>query len=242
MKRITIIIIVVLSIINCRKDDYGTRQIVIGHYGPMDVNYIDNTIIGGYNSVANYYLDVDKDGRNDYMFSSILSGSPAVGVHPVSTISCLHNQAELFGEVSQINTFLNIDTTNYSTYNDNNVQAHIQHNYTCIQLNQTDSIIKISATNKIITMVKHDILKIDHLFFNDTLVIANDSWTIYNNSHTVGDTTYTIRDNYPNNCNDFPHDMSTYLGIKLNSKELGWLKIGIYDKYKIKILETAITK
>jgi hypothetical protein len=242
MKRITLIIATLLVIVSCRKDDFGTTQIVIGNYDPMEVNFIDHTIAGGYKSPVNYYLDIDKDGRNDYMFSSVLSGSSAVGVHPNSTISCLHNQAELFGEVRQITTFLNIDTTNYSTDNNNLIHANIAHNYTCTQLNQTDSIVKISTVNKIIPMAKEDVLKVDHLLFYDTLVIANDSWSLYNNSYTVGDTTYTIRDNYPNNCNNFPQGITTYIGIRLNGTELGWIQLAIYDKYKINILETAIKK
>lgn len=241
MKRITIIAVTLLSIISCRKDEYSTSQIVIGHY-PMDVNYIDHTIIGEYNSASNYYLDIDKDGRNDYMFSSVLSGSPSAGIHPISTISCLHDQAELFGEVKQNTLYLNIDTISYSTDNNNLVRVNINHNYTCTQLNQTDSILKTSTVNKIIPMVKHDILKVDHLFFNDTLVIANDEWTLYNNSHTVGDTTYTTHNKFFNNCNDFPQNINTYIGIRLNGTELGWIELAIHDKYKINIIETAIIK
>lgn len=241
MKRITIIVAILLSILSCRKDEYSTDQIVIDHYPPMDVNYIDHTIIGAYNSVTNYYLDIDKDGRNDYMFSSVLSGSPSAGVHPRSTISCLHDQAELFGEARQITKFLNIDTTN-STDDNNHVHANIAHNYTCTQLNQADSIVSLSTVNKIIPLAKDDVLKVDHAFFNDTLVIANDGWSLYNNSYTIGDTTYTIRDNYPNNCIDFPQGITTYIGIRLNGTELGWIQLAIYDEYKINILETAIKK
>jgi len=241
MKRIALISISILSIISCRKDDFDLTQIFIGDYNPMSVTYIDTTLIGGYNSPIEYKIDVDKDGTDDFMFTNVHWGSQGAGIHVQSSIKCLHSNAELYGDLKQRSYFLNLDTSNHFNYYDNTTHGMISHNFTCHRITPADDLINQSSVNTINPIAKNDILKLNDSYFNDNIILADGPIEYWTHNSIVGDTTYHIFNNCYNDCNEFPLDEMTYIGIRLNENRLGWIKIGIYDD-DIKILETAITK
>lgn len=239
------IILTGLILVSCKKNNNVLNnkqsEIRIGDYGNMIVNYYDTTLIGGYNSPLEYNIDIDNNGSDDIQFISELWGSPAVGSHPKSTIRCLHPDIQIFGFHINDTSFLNRDTSIQEGPN-NTVEIYEIFNYTCHRIDNTDTILQITPSFKISTLERGDILKIDDTFNTDTIVLIDD-W--YSYPPTLigenGDTTFYEYKKYYNDCNTFPIDETTYIGVKLNTESrLGWIKISIFDKYKILILESGV--
>jgi len=241
MKRIALISITILSLTTCRKDSFDVTQLVIGDHNPMIITQHDTTITGGYQYCVKYNLDIDEDGVNDFMLEHEVWGSPGMGMHPRSQIKSLHNKAEFFG-ITYIDTlFLNRDTIHYPII-DNVINVSVSNNYTCQRLNLNDSILNVEHTSRIKTLENNDVLNINDSFITDTLLLGNDNYTIYQGEFTSNDSVYHSYKNYYGDCYDFPFDQITYIGIRLNETQLGWIKLAVYDNFKVNIIETAITK
>jgi len=242
MKRqILPIIFLIFSIISCRKDKFEVTQLVIGDHNPVILTHHDTTIAGGYQSCAKYNLDIDQDGINDFMIESEIWGSPGMGMHPRSQIKSLHNKADFFGNNYIDTLFLNKDTIYYPIL-DNIINVSVANNYTCQRLNTNDSILNLQYINRIITLENNDILNINDSFIVDTLLLGNDNHTLYQGEFTSNDTVYHNYENYYGDCYNFPFEQITYIGVRLNETELGWVKLAVYDNFKVNLIETAITK
>jgi len=241
MKRMSLIIITLLSVVSCRKDDFDVTKITIGDYSKVKVDLIDSTISGSYNTSIEYQIDIDKDGINDFMFTHTYWGSQGAGIHAQSSISCLHKNAELHGDLKNYTYFLNIDTSTYFNYYDNITHGTIAHNHTCHRLTPLDELINQTSVNTIKPLLVYDVLEQNDSYFNAKIILADEPIGYSIHTSTVGDTAYHIYDSYYNDCNEFPVEKMTYIGVKLNQISLGWIKIGIYND-GIKILETAFIK
>jgi hypothetical protein len=241
MKILILFIVTLLSIISCRKDDFEATQIIIGNHNTMLVTNHDTTISVGYQACVKYNLDIDEDGVNDFMIESEIWGSPGIGMHPRSKIKSLHSKAEFFG-VSNVDTlFLNRDTIYYPMV-DNVINVSVSNNYTCQSLSVNDSILNVEETTRIKTLENNDILTNTDSFILDAHLLGSDNYIIYQGDLTINDTIYHAYNNYYEDCYNFPFEQITYIGIRLNETKLGWIKIAVYENFKVNIIETAITK
>ena len=251
MRNILILIFALglMFIISCNKEDDDNNnepvvtptEIEVGETENMLINYYDTTLIGEYNTLGTIKLDVDNDGNNDILLTSILWGSPEIGDHPRTTINCLNDQTELYGFNTNDTSFLNVHIKIVNGPG-SSVEVHERHSYTCHRIDESDSVLQITPAFKILPLDRGDILKLSDTFSSDSIVLTDD-W--YRTQQIVtgvsGDTTFYEYEVYYNDCNSFSSDEVKYIGIRMNDEsKLGWLRINISEKYKILILESAI--
>ena len=246
MIRIIFIFIFLLIISEgCKKDNNevvkNLTEIEVGEYENMIINNYDTTLIGDYNNSKNFKLDIDNDGDDDIMFVSELWGSPAIGMHPKTMIVCLKKQAKLYGIHTNDTSFLNINTRIVVGAN-NTIEVYKYYNYTCNRIDDSDSVLKVIPVFKLLLLNRGDVLHANDVYNSDTLVLTNDGYGFYPViSQEVNDTLYYEYKYYYNNCNVFPLDKIKYIGVLLGDK-LAWIKISIFNKYKILILDSGIQK
>ena len=247
MFRINFLLILSLLFINlsCKKDNdelaKDLTEIKVGEYENIVVKYYDTTLIGGYHSPKTFKLDIDNDGSYDIMFTSELWGSPGVGMHPRSMITCMNEQTKLYGFNTSDTSYLNQDFKIFNGSN-NTVEVYEYYNYTCYRIDKLDSILKITPSAKVLPLNKFDVLKQSDIFNSDAFILLDDKYH-YPTFKTGenGDTLFYETTTYFNDCNSFPLAEVKYIGISLSNKsKLGWVKFSIFDKYKILILESGV--
>lgn len=244
MKTKNLILIITLGLIffSCEDDNnIKTSEIKIGDNSNMIINFYDTTLIGGYNQPKIFNLDLDKDGNDDIQFESGVWGSPGLGQHPKSVIKSLSDNVQIYGFESNDTSFLNIDTSSYAGAN-NIIEIVYSYNYTCQQIDKNDSILRITTSFKLTPLDRGDILKTDDTYNSDTITMTND-WFSYPPLHYKinSDTAIIEYTTIYNCCNDFPLDEIKYIGVRFeNDSRLGWIKLSVFDKYKILILESGI--
>ena len=101
MKRyIYLIIGIYFCVLSCKKEvslpDENTSMLIWTTTN-MNIHQINDTIIGGYNQPQSIDLDVNGDNIPDFRLTSELWGSPAVGMHPRSSIMCLNSNCMIYG-------------------------------------------------------------------------------------------------------------------------------------------------
>jgi hypothetical protein len=230
-----------LLVISCEKDNNRSPLISMGETCHMLVQYYDTTVVGGYNSTVGYSLDIDCDGTDDIEFTSEIWGSPGLGQHPSSSVRCLHGGIQLFGIHGHDTLFLNRETY-YQEGPDNSVEVYEYHNHTCHRIDPTDSVLKITPAFKITALERGDIIRVDDTFNPDTISLLDD-WYSYPPfpSGSSGDTTFFEYHVFFNDCNSFPAEEPAYIGIMSAGRQrLGWIRISIFDRFRILILESAI--
>jgi hypothetical protein len=243
-KNILPIFILVLFLLGCEKgSETNTSQIKIGDYNNMVIYTYDTLLIGYYNSPRYFNLDLDKNGINDIQFESEVWGSSAIGNHPCSRIKSLHENAMIYVFYKNDTSFVNLDTIVYYG-GTNSVVIGLYINNTCHRIDENDTIFGITPSAKVKPLNKGEVIKLGDTYIADTITLIDDSYQfppalVEENDDT---TIYSIYSFY-NNCNEFPLDEITYIGIKLvNESRLGWIKISIVDKNRISILESGIQK
>ena len=246
MKTINLVLFIALELIffSCKKkidNVMRTSEIKIGDYSNMIINYYDITLIGEYNAPKYFNIDLDNDGNDDIQFMSELWGSPAVGQNPKSTIKSLSNNVQIYGFQSNDTSFLNRDTSIYTGAN-NIIEIYYRFNYTCHQIDKNDSILKITPTFKLTPLDKCEILQVNDTYNSNTITLIDDWYSLppsYNEINS--DTTIIEYTTFYNDCNDFPLDEIKYIGVRFkNDSRLGWIKLSVFDQYKILILESGI--
>ena len=236
-----LIIILLLLAAGCEKDRDRAHEIRAGDCSGMMVQYYDTTIIGGYNSPEIFSIDIDSDGKHDIEFLSEVWGSPAMGQHPHSLIMCLHEDIQLMGMHTMDTSFLSRDTL-YQEGPENSVEAYIYYRYTCHRILPGDSIIRIFPSFSLAALKRDDPVRVDDTFKPDTLTLLNDwsslpPWP----AGTSGDTIFYEYHVYENDCYTFPAQVPVYIGLKCGREDrLGWIRISIFDKFRIMVLESAI--
>ena len=65
------------------------------------------------------------------------------------------------------------------------------------------------------------------------------------NGNLINDTIFYNYSSYNQSCYYFPTDQIRYIGVKLtdgDKERIGWIKLGLFDEYKLMIFETALWK
>lgn len=242
-KNFTPIIFLGILILSCEENNNSRNdEIKVGNYDNMIINYYDTTLIGVYGSNKTFNLDLDNNGVDDIQFESEIWGSAGLGHNPRSLIKCLNNNAKLNGYYTIDTLFLHIDTT--ETYKMDSVYyKYLNIFYSCHRICVGDSIYWIHSEFKNKPLDKNDILSITDFYNSDTLILIDDEYAILQGGvGCIGDTLIYQQNIYYNDCNTFPLDKIKYIGLLLDNERLGWIKISIFDKFKILILESCVQK
>ncbi len=247
--KVLLIVFSGLVLLSCEeKEDISVRkisEIIVGDHSNMTINTYNKKLIGTYNVPEYFSIDIDNDSIDDIQFKSRLWGSPAVGNHPMSEISTLSDNVQIYGYQNNDTTYVNrdIDTSTY-TETDCSIALYKTYNYTCHQIDENDSILKITSTNKLSPLDSGDVINTDETYYSDTFVFYNDGYTDpATGLSIINDTAIYIVKNYYNDCDDYPMDEIKYLGVRFkNDSILGWVKLKVYNGYKILILESGINK
>ncbi|MDP1621867.1 MAG: hypothetical protein Q8M08_05970 [Bacteroidales bacterium] len=249
LQKTTIIAILLLLFINaCKKekDDPYIRHdtVEIGDYTNMSRRIYD-TVILYQGFPASIDLDLDDDKIADIRLISIKWGSVGMGYHPRSEIYCLTDNVSVSGYYTSDTTFFSFDQSINIGY-DSTVNINEFYRYSCHKISDHDSIVNIkSNTFKVLPKRQHDIINQLDVFKTDSLILIDESYGFPPNIIYKQDTIiYKYQINY-NDCNTFPQNGISYLGIRIqigNETKYGWIKLSIIDKNKIIVFETAIQK
>ena len=250
MKRyIYLIIGAFICIISCKKEvslPDENNSIIIGKTSGLLTKTYDAVLIGEYNGLKSFDLDVNGDNIPDFRFTSEIWGSPGLGQHPQSRLLCLNNNSLIFGYLNTDTTYLDFESD--TSYGQNMTPVYIYNTtiYSCMKISDADSIVKI-APNQFRLKAKTKGESINKAAFNksDTVILSDEWYSQYVSPITQNDTLIYNYVDYHSTCNSFPQDKILYVGIKVktsNVEKIGWIKISISDNYKISILESAIQK
>ncbi len=242
MNKYNLLIFIALSILlfACGDDDdIKSPEIRIGERAGMIVNTFDTTLIGGYYDPSVLNIDLDNDGQNDLQFESIISGSMGVGHHPESSARCLHPNVQIYGTHTIDTTFLNRQT---NIYDGNPVEIWKYSHSSCFRIDAADSILRTKSAFVLNPLDKDDLLDISGSFSADTIRLYRDYFGYPCDMEIINsDTTIIHCATFNYTCNNFPSDEIKYIGVKFeNSERLGWIKLSLFEGYKILIMESGI--
>jgi hypothetical protein len=250
MKKASYILIFALALsFSCDKDPgrFNSRdEIIAGNPYRMVITRYDTLLVGGYNQLRGFNLDIDGDLTPDFLLTSEVWGSPGMGQYPRAKIMSLDPNALINCREITDTTFyrMTVDTS----YGENWTPVMISYTYsrTCDRVNPKDSIISVKPD---VFVMRHsdagEYILGSEPFKADTLVLNDETYgqsysPIYRN-----DTIINRFDYYHYSCHSLPNDLFRYIGIKLirgKEEQLGWIKLGVMNSYKIMILETALFK
>jgi hypothetical protein len=164
-----------------------------------------------------------------------------MGQHPHSMIMCLHDHVGLLGLHSMDTSFVSRDTF-YQDGPENTVEAYIYYRYTCHRILPGDSIVRIFPSFTLTALKRNDPVGVDEPFEPDTLTLLDDWYSLPPwPAGSSGDTIFYEYHVYENDCNTFPAEVPVYIGLKCGKKDkLGWIRISIFDKFRILVLESAL--
>jgi len=239
MYKLPIVLIGIISLAGCEKYITSRSEIQIGEYQNMTVNFYDTTLTGGYYSPAVLNLDLDNDGTDDIQFESWIQGSPGMGQIPESMIRCLHPHVALSGCFTSDTLFLYREIY-VSEEGDGTFKKYLYHDYTCHRMSDTDSVVRVSPAFKIVPFDRGDHINSDGAFHTDTICLAA-HWYSYPPVYVAnaGDTVIWLYKTFSNDCNEFPMDKIKFIGLKMDDR-LGWIKLSIFDWYRVMIHESGI--
>lgn len=250
MNKIGIIyLFMILVILSCEKDAIESNndsKIKFGNYSKMLVQSHDTLIIGGYNEIASYDLDINSDNSYDFRLTSEIFGSPGMGQYPQTKILSLNSNCLINGHLLNDTTFYHsqIDTS----YGENWSPVYISYtsSYSCQRIDIYDSIISIQPERFNISYFNSEesILRSDY-YIADTLRLSDELYADIDFPIIKNDTIIYNYIYYHSTCNSIPNDMIMYIGIKIksmNDEKIGWIKLGVINDFKVLILETAIQK
>lgn len=229
----------VIIFIACSKDRFENRDIIAGSGLGINKTRYDQTLKFESNEST---IDINQNGENDFAFIKELWGSPGLGLHTRLSINPLHENAELIG-YNKTDTVVIIISEN--DYADLEGIIHVTtYSYYCSQnAHSWDSIAYTSDNLKLKYFQEGDKLSGDMYFTTDTILIRDEPVNISGtNMGQFGDTTFIINRNYFNDCYTFTPNDIIYIGIRLNKKRLGWIKVIISEDLTINLLETGIQR
>lgn len=238
MKVIGILICIVLFY-SCSKESYEKRDVRAGQKVNMNIKSYDETL--GFDQ-SSHYFDLNNDKKNDFLILTETWGSPGLGHHPRLSIVALHQDAELAG-------YFTIDTTvvfkgSVIYYKENGIDFVTTDYYTCIcNYSNYDSIAFISPCFKLNYYFDDDMITGSEEYISDTVLIGDD-YLDYGGWQTgiSGDTTFIHKTIFYNDCYVFPQGVVVYIGVRINKKRLGWIKLIISDLDRVSVLETALQR
>ncbi len=241
MNKHNILTIITLSVLlfACGDDKIKSPQISIGEQAGMIVNSYDTTLIGSYYDPSVLDIDLDKDGQNDLQFESIIGGSLGLGHHPEAYLRCLHRNIQIYGKHTIDTTFLNRQT---NVYEGNTVEIWEYSRTSCCRIDAADSILSTKPVFVLNPLHKDDLMDITGSFETDTIRLYRDFYGYPCETKIINsDTTIIQCATFNYTCNNFPSDEIKYIGVKFeNSERLGWIKLSLFEGYKILIIESGI--
>lgn len=240
-------VLVILLISSCENsllDRTNKNQVEFGELANMRLQYPDTVLMGEYNRGKNYLIDLDQDGQADYNISSLIWGSPGMGMIPTSGISSLHEDAKFLGYFQNDTTFRNFSRREFQ--GNNIIEVYETYTFSCFRMDSADSIFKIDRdVFKLDNFSRGDRFSQDDTFESDSLTLVT-YWTrSYRDMEYIGeDTVLYAQRQYNNDCFTFPQNEIRYIGVKLDGKnpKLGWVKLSISEYFRVFILECAIQK
>jgi len=224
---------------SCSKDNDASKSgIYAGENDNLIVVYHDTVLIGQYNKGFTYLIDLNVDDIPDISFGSEIWGSPGSGMHAQAVISTINEDFELLG-LFDIDTLFRSKSVSFYT-NEGYVSKYITNTYTCKRLLAEDEILKVETVFKLLALDKGQLISDQMEFAKDTLNLFTDSSSLPPNFvGSIGDTSIYESNRYLGDCYYFPQDDIKYIGVKHRDGRLGWIKIVLYDSFKIMILESA---
>jgi len=239
--------ILLLMVLSCNKEETRINsrdEIFTGNYSKMMVNRMDTMLIGGYNQPVCFDLDLDEDGSPDFRLTSEYWGSPGLGLHPRAQILSLSPNSLINGNLINDTTFYHLRAD--TSYGENWTPVMISriHIYSCERTEPNDSITLIQPDQFEVSYFTSDesIRRSDH-YQADTLQMNYESYYYTDDPIYSNDTILYNYRSYTQSCYHFPTDQIRYIGIKLTADDkerLGWIKLGLFDDFKLMIIETAL--
>ena len=233
-----------IFIISCDNGDGDYPELVkVGDHKDMIIEYYDTTITGGYHAPELFNIDIDFDGIEDIQFESDIWGSPAIGQKRRSKIKSINKDLQLFGYPKTDTLFVyNLFDTISGVENEVIIYQSIISSYH--RYNENDSIANISPAFKLTPLVRGDYINKNDAFNADSIILNNESHNYLPSYYQISTDTTLIR-NYAflNDNFTFPSNEIRYIGFRVEKdSRLGWIRIGVFDNYKILVLESAIQK
>jgi hypothetical protein len=246
MKRTCLLWVILFSIIffSCDKEGSDYPEILkVGDDKDMIIEYYDTTIIGGYYTPELFNIDIDYDGIDDIQFESVIWGSPAIGQKHKSVIKSINQEVQFFGCPAMDTLFVyNVFDTISGVENEVIIYQSIISS--CYRNNENDSIADVTPSFKLIPLQRDDYIDKNDAFKADTIILNNESHNYHNSFFQTGNDTVLYRNyEFLNDSYTFPSNEIRYIGYRVEKdSRLGWIKIGVFDRYKISIIESAIQK
>lgn len=223
-------------------DRTNKDEVEFGELANMKLLYLDTVLIGEYHHGKDYPIDLDQDGQDDFNISSLIWGSPGIGMIPTSGISCLHEGAQFLGYYRNDTTFKNVMRREFQE--NNIIEVYETITFSCYRMEEDDSIFHIG--NDIFHLADYsrgDQFTEEDIFKCDSLTLAT-YWTrSMRDARYVGeDTVIYSQAFYNNDCFSFPQNEIRYIGVRLEGKRprLGWIKLSVSEYFRVFILEAAI--
>lgn len=240
-----ILLFLTLLNLSCERK-YNSVQndfIVIGNKDNLIISMIDTTLISGYYDRKTFSLDVDFDGVNDIDISSYAWGSSGLGTFKMAEISCLNSTIALNQE-SIVDT---IFWDRFHTVVSDGSKILIEHYDSC-SCNETELSYRMyvrDETTYTKAFIENDTISKDDNWAVDTTNLSYyaSGGASYDILYESNDTVVRLYTTKYKECNGFPNNMDSYIGIKkdvFGIEKLGWIKIRIRDYYIISILEIAL--
>lgn len=226
----------------CEKENPASSpEIKTGDYNNLIINFYDTTLAGGYHNPQTFNLDLDNNGIDDIQFMSEVWGSLGMGQIPRSEIRCLHSGVKLLGIKTFDTLFLNRDTIVQEGQYPHTWEMYLINNYTCQLIDEADTILSVNPDFDLLILKRGEIISKSQDFNADTITLAsgpNNPYPMPGGS--IGDTIIYNYNISLNNCDPFPLQTVSYVGVFMDNERLGWIKISIFDWYKILIHESGL--
>lgn len=230
-----------MILFSCNERKLRKNEVIMGDFTNVDIIQYDTIVAGGYYAPISYSIDLDNDGVDDIQFACGISGSPAVGMIPYASVTCLHQGIQFLGYERNDTSFLNIDTSSYVDGYGVTVLV-TRYNYSCEQISDDDSILSITPTFKLTPLENGDKITIEDTFKSDTVTLYSGSYGYPADYYQINEDTAMVEQTYfYRNCISFPQESVKYIGVRFaDDSRLGWIKVNLFGSYKILVLESAI--
>lgn len=236
------LILVSMILISCERESSPSRDgwLTAGSTIGMLVNVHDTVLVGSYHMPLSYFLDVDRNGSNDFEIISNVWGSPGMGQHPEADLVSLDPDwcFSVFNYPDTLFYHYQADTFEFSR-----TEIYFRNFYSCYRLGANDSVLRVQQSQFL------------NLYERNQHISGNGEWApgkidltmsngygsnvIVDNNDTLKlSETITFAD-----CHVLPNDRILWIGIckkEHNEKRLGWIRLSMTDNFKISVLESAI--
>jgi len=247
-----IIAVVVCVFASCKKDVLVFPEPVSPQTdSTLQIGSFNNVVLKTYNVelVGVYYddpltfeIDVNNDNSPDFRFSSERWGSPGMGIHPRTKLSCLNENSMLYGQIKTDSTFTFMGVDTYIT--DSTVTIYNRQHFACNQVTPAYTLSAVSEPMfRIIPRSFNDLLKVSDYFKMDTVTLIDEASSILNFGEIHNDTTTYNENVYDNYCSYLNPGGIYYIGIKMiqgNGPKLGWIKLSVSANKDPTIIESVV--